>query len=265
MNNISLLYTLGGGTLLAFALFFSFYLGLKWEGKKSAFLAIIIMWLLYFPLAYLYWPGIDVFAIHFVFYTMTGYGLGIITNVRSTRMRREGEATQGGWFHWGPAIIVTFFLLLTIVEANLISVSGLRKPGIVVHDFREKENQYNDYQKQLAKQKQRGWKITGGWEKQPLRNISQPFIIKAADNKGSAITQAQVTLVLLSTVDTDKDMHLTLAETSEGIYSKEIMLPLYGEWTILVTVTKADDVHVIKGKIEVEAEQKLTSEPDSPS
>ena len=71
--------------------------------------------------------------------------------------------------------------------------------------------------------------------------------------------------MLLSTVDTDKDMHLTLAETSEGIYSKEIMLPLYGEWTILVTVTKADDVHVIKGQIEVEAEQKSTSEPDSPS
>jgi nitrogen fixation protein FixH len=252
MNNISLLYTLGGGTILSFALFFFFYLGLKWEGKKAAFMGVIIMWLLYFPLAYLYWPGIDVFAIHFVFYTMTGYGLGIVTNVRSTRMRIEGEATQGGWFHWAPALIVTFFLLLTIVEANLISVSGLRKPGIVAHDFREKENQYNDYQKQLEKQKQRGWKVTGGWEKQPLHNSSQPFIIKVADKIGEAITGADVSLELLSTVDTDKDMHLQLAETSGGVYSKDIALPLYGEWTVLVTVTKAEDVHVIKGQIEVD-------------
>jgi len=255
MNNISLLYTLGAGTILAFALFFSFYLVLKWEGKKAAFLSIIIMWLLYFPLAYVYWPGIDVFAIHFVFYTMTGYGLGIITNVRSTRMRREGEATQGGWFHWAPALIVTFFLLLTIVEANLIAVSGLRKPGLVVHDFREKENQYNNYQLQLAKQKQRGWKITGGWDKQPQHNISQPFIIKAADSAGNPITKANVTLKLLSTVDTDKDMDFILPETSDGVYAKDIILPLYGEWTILVTVTKQDDVHVIKGQIEVDPER----------
>ena len=117
MNNIDLLYTLGGGTALAFALFFIFFFGIKWEGKKAAFITIIIMWLLYFPLAILYWPGIDNFAIHFVFFTMTGYGLGIITNVRATRMRMEGEGTAGGWFHWGPAIIVTFFLLLIIVAA----------------------------------------------------------------------------------------------------------------------------------------------------
>ena len=256
MNNISLLYTLGGGTLLSFSLFFFFYLVLKWEGKKAAFLGIILMWLIYFPLAYLYWPGIDVFAIHFVFYTMTGYGLGIITNVRSTRMKIEGEGTQGGWFHWAPALIVFFFLLLTLQEANLITKASLYKPGIVVHDFREKENQYNDYQKQLAKQKERAWQITGGWEKQPLRNISQPFVIKAADKSGVAITKATVTLALLSSVNTDADIHMDLPETTEGVYSKDIALPLYGEWSILVTVTKNDDVHVIKGTIEVAPEIK---------
>lgn len=251
MNNISLLYTLGAGTILSFCLFFFFYLILKWEGKKAAFLGIMIMWLVYFPLAYLYWPGIDVFAIHFVFYTMTGYGLGIITNVRSTRMQIEGKETQGGWFHWAPALIVFFFLLLTLQEANLITKATQYKPGIVVHDFREKENQYNDYQKQLAKQKQRGWKITGGWETPPLRNISQPFIIKAADQSGVAIENAKVTLALLSDMDTDADIHMNLPETSEGVYAKDISLPDYGEWSVLVTITKGDDVHVIKGRVEV--------------
>lgn len=256
MNNISLLYTLGIGTALAFSLFFIFYLGLKREGKKAAFLTIMIMWVLYFPLAFMYWPGVDVFAVHFVFFTMTGYGLGIITNVRSTRMSAEGEPTQGGWFHWGPGIIVIFFLILTLVEANLIRVSNLRKPGIVVHDFREKENQYNDYQKQLAKQKERGWKVSGGWDKQPLRDISNPFIIKVADKSDNAIAKAKVTLALLSSADTDKDMYLELLEIAEGVYRKDIALPHYGEWSILVTVTKGDDVHVIKGLIEVDPEIK---------
>lgn len=252
MNNISLLYTLGIGTVLAFSLFFIFYLGLKWEGKKSAFLTIMIMWVLYFPLAFMYWPGVDIFAIHFVFFTMTGYGLGIVTNVRSTRMRMEGEATQGGWFHWAPALIVTFFLLLTLQEANLITKATAYKPGIVVHDFREKENQYNDYQKQLAKQKERAWKVTGGWDKQPLYNVSNPFIIKVADKSGNVISKANVKLALLSSANTDKDMHLELPETAAGVYSKDIILPNYGEWSILVTIKKGDDVHVIKGQIEVD-------------
>jgi hypothetical protein len=49
---------------------------------------------------------------------------------------------------------------------------------------------------------------------------------------------------------------MELPETSDGVYSQDIALPLYGEWTILVTVTKGDDVHVIKGQIEVDPEKK---------
>ena len=253
MNDISLVYTLGIGTAFAFSLFFLFHLGLKWDGKKSAIFTIMIMWVLYFPLAFLYWPGIDVFTIHFVFYTMTGYGLGIITS--STRTKSEGEGAQGGWFHWGPALIVTFFLLLTLQEANLITKASAYKPGIVAHDFREKEDQYNHYQKQLAKQVERGWKVTGGWKTQPLLNIAKPFVIKVADKTGKPITQAEVKLDLLSTVNTDKDMHLSLPETSAGTYAKEITLPLYGEWTVMVTITKGDDIHVIKGQIEVDSDK----------
>ncbi|HIO93534.1 MAG TPA: hypothetical protein EYG68_11945 [Leucothrix mucor] len=256
MNNIGILYTLGGGTILAFILFFTFYLGLKWDGKKSGFLTVLSMWLLYFPLAFLFWPGIDVFAIHFVFYTMTGYGLGIITNVRSTRMQMEGEETQGGWFHWGPAIIVTFFLLLTIVDSNIISIAGQYKPGIVAHDFRQKEGQYNDHQVQLAAQKERGWKVKGGWDKPPLFNVSTPFVINVFDKAGATVAGATVIATFLSTADTDKDFHMELSETSKGVYSKDISLTNYGEWTVLVKVQKGDDIHEIKGMIEVNPEQK---------
>ena len=256
MNNIGLLYTLGSGTILAFLLFFGFYLGLKWEGKKAAFITIVIMWLLYFPLAFLFWPGIDIFAIHFVFFTMTGYGLGIVTNVRSTRMRMEGDSTSDGWFHWGPAIIVGFFLMLTVVDSNIISIAGKYKPGIVAHDFREKEGQYNSYQKQMAAQQARGWKVTGGWDGQPSLNESKPFVIEAVDKAGNPIVEADVQANFLSTANTDKDLHIKLSETERGVYAADVALPIYGQWTILVVATKGDDVHEIKGQIEVTPDQK---------
>ena len=256
MNNVHLLLSLGVGTIFAFLLFFGLYLGLKWEGKKAAFTTILTMWLIYFPLAYLHWPGIDVFAIHFVFYTMTGYGLGIVTNVRSTRMRMEGADTQGGWFHWAPALIVFFFLLLTLQESNLITKALSHKPGIVAHDFRQKEGQYNAHLRQLKIQDERGWKITGGWKQAPLINVTNPFVIKAHDKAGNAISQAKVKATFLSTVNTDKDMDIDLKESEAGVYSADVTLPLYGEWTILVTVKKGDDLHEIKGQIEVDPEKK---------
>lgn len=256
MNDVNLLHTLGGGTILAFLLFFGFYLGLKWEGKKAAFVTILLMWLLYFPLAILYWPGIDTFAIHFVFFTMAGYGLGIITNVRATRMKMEGEGTSGGWFHWGPAIIVTFFLLLTIVDSNIISIAGQYKPGIVAHDFREKEGQYNSYQKQMAAQAKRGWKVSGGWDYPPKKDIAKPFVITALDHEGQPIDQAKVTVKFLSTVDTDKDQNIALKETSKGVYRHEVTLDSYGEWTIVVEVRKAEALHELTGKIEIDPEKK---------
>ncbi len=252
MNNVNLVLSLGVGTIFAFLLFFGLYLGLKWEGKKAAFITILTLWLMYFPLAYLFWPGIDVFAIHFVFYTMTGYGLGIVTNVRSTRMRMEGEKTQGGWFHWAPALIVFFFLLLTLQEANLVTKALSHKPGIVAHDYRQKEGQYNAHLRQLEKQEKRGWKITGGWDGAPLLNVSKPFVIKAHDKSGNAITKAQVKATFLSTVDTDKDMYIDLKESDAGVYSSNISLSSYGEWTVLVTVKKGDELHEIKGQIEVD-------------
>ena len=149
------------------------------------------------------------------------------------------------------AIIVTFFLLLTIVDSNIISIAGQYKPGIVAHDFREKEGQYNSYQKQLAKQKERGWKVTGGWEKPPMFNESKPFVIKAFDKAGNIITGANVKAVFLSTANTDHDMELALPETSPGVYAKDISLTIYGEWTVLVIVEKGGDSHEIKGMIEV--------------
>jgi hypothetical protein len=79
-------------------------------------------------------------------------------------------------------------------------------------------------------------------------------MIKAADKSGVALTKVNVTLALLSSANTDADMHMDLPETSDGVYSKDIALPLYGEWSILVTLTKNDDVHVIKGTIEVDPE-----------
>lgn len=253
MANVHLLITMGCGIAAAFLLFFLFHLGLKLSGRLSALLTVLIVWLVYIPLAYLYWPGIDVFAIHFAFFSMTAYGLGIVTYTRQAR--REGSESKLGWFHWAPASIVAFFLVLTVVDSNIIAIAMKYAPGVVAHDFRQKENQYNEYLQRLEVQKARGWVVKGGWEETPKLNQQTPFEITVMDKNGLLVSDATVSAKYLSTANPKQDITgVVLAEKSPGVYFTDTVLDVPGQWTIVVTITRGEDVHEIKGDIHVKAD-----------
>lgn len=250
MANIHILITMGCGIAAAFLLFFFFHLKMKWSGRRSATLTVLIVWLVYLPLSYLYWPGIDVFAIHFAFFSMTAYGLGIVTYSRQAR--REGGKVKVGWFHWAPASIVGFFLVLTIVDSNIIAIAMKYAPGVVAHDFRQKENQFNEYLQRLEVQKQRGWTVEGGWQQAPKLNIAEPFEITVKDKSGVLVSGAVVEASYLSTADPKQDQtKVILAETSSGVYTTEATLNVPGQWTIVVNIQRGEEVHEIKGNINI--------------
>ena len=249
MANIHILITMGFGIALAFLLFFLFHLVIKLSGRFSATLTILLIWAVYFPLAYFYWPGIDVFAIHFSFFSMTAYGLGIMTYSREAL--GEGEKAKAGWFHWAPATIVCFFLILTIVDSNIIAFAMKYAPGIVAHDFRKKQGQFNEYLQRVEQQKQRGWQVSGGWEKAPELNAEEPFQVTVKDKEGQSIVDAKVTVKMLSTTEPGQDQQIELKNIAGGVYGTQATLNRPGRWTIVVTVVKGDDIHEIKGDVDV--------------
>lgn len=85
----------------------------------------------------------------------------------------------------GPAAITGFFIVVAILGALFVSVAerGLtpslwswlmptadngRKvtsvfPGVISHDFHQKEALYNQYLQQVERQRQRGWQVQKGW------------------------------------------------------------------------------------------------------
>jgi len=112
MLNQSLLLTLGGGSLIAFFAFFIYYKVLHFKGITSALITALTMLMLYLPLVIIQWPGVDTFAIHFAFFMMIAYGLGIITS-----KGKDGKKV----LHWGPIVIIVFFILLAMVDSTIIS------------------------------------------------------------------------------------------------------------------------------------------------
>jgi nitrogen fixation protein FixH len=114
MLDQSLSITLGGGSLISFFIFFIFYKVLHFRGIVAALLTALVILMLYLPLAILNWPGVDIFAIHFAFFMMIAYGLGIITS----RKHKEGQKKG---LHWGPVVIIVFFILLAMVDSTIIN------------------------------------------------------------------------------------------------------------------------------------------------
>lgn len=263
MENQNIALTLGVGVLLASALFFLFYKGFKRPGKLSALLTILITQSIYVPLAVLNWAGLDVFAIHFAFYTMTAVLLAVIAG------SREGG---GGRFHWGVGIIIGFFMILVVVDSTIITLANsgasadfIRRflpepqrqsaqnvtsafPGTVANDYQKKYDLYNNYVAQLKTQQERGWQIADGWLEKPQLGKASLFRIHVTDKNGQAVTGGNVAVSFLRPSNKQLDAHFQLAESAPGFYGAAVKLTAPGQWDMLMTVTRGEEVHEVKGE-----------------
>ncbi len=263
--------TLGFGSLLAFSLFFIYFKVVHWGGKMAALATAASMLLVYIPLVIAHWDGIDVFAIHFAFFMMIPYGLGIITAVQDERRALEGDIKKG--MHWIPALIIVFLIMVAVVDSIIISFAttglggGLAQillpksasedvgkhissqfTGAVSNDLQDEEKQFDEYVIKLRKQRERGWRVSGGWDDSPLVNTVSVFRLKAKDRSGVPISGAKVTSEFRRASDMKFDKLYTLEEESGGVYSVPVTLPLAGCWTMKILVNRAGDEHEIKGQ-----------------
>ncbi|PID48874.1 MAG: hypothetical protein CR991_09545 [Proteobacteria bacterium] len=278
MSSYSLVVTLGTGVLSSFTLFFVLYKLLGWNNKLAALITILLIQAIYIPLAVLDWPGLDVFAIHFAFFVMSAYGLGIITSHRMNRQRlnahlgvEDKDFKEVGWFHWGPATIIGFFLLLAVVDSTIITLASRgasadfmgrflpepRKaqgtisssfPGTVADDYQEKYDQFNHYLSRLVEQKERGWEITGGWQDEPKLGEPMTFAIEVRDSQGQPITGSEVEVQFLRPADKRLDKRFTLSESGNGQYGNRVALDAPGKWMVVVVVRRGGEIHELKGE-----------------
>lgn len=276
MNNHDLIVTLGVGSLAAFFLFFVFFKLLRLHGKMAALATAASMLLIYVPLAASHWAGLDIFAIHFAFFMMIPYGLGIITSVHEERLKREGvEKLQTG-MHWIPGVIIVFFILLAVVDSIIItfatkgvegdlarlvlpeSISGdagegfqSKFTGTVSYDLQDEEERFDAYVKQLKYQKKRGWKVTGGWEETLVLDKDTVFQLSIKDKEGQAIEGADVLVKYLRPSSMIVDKHYNLMDKGAGVYAQTVSLNEPGCWQMQILINRGDDIHEIRGETEV--------------
>jgi len=272
MNN--LLLTLATGVLFILVIHSILRFRTSLSSIRTAIITLLSLCSIYIPLLIIDWPSIDVFAIQFAIYGVTIYLLTILHNqaIIHNNKVRAGEAKRKT-LHWAPLLIVGFFVVVVTVDSIFITIaqqgsdSLLRGlfipapksggevssyfPGIIEHNYHEKEDQYNQYQQRLDQQRQRGWEIKYGWAEQPVAKKSATFLLSLKDVKKQPITQATVSGSFQRGNTSKQDEPITLTETKAGLYQVNIVLPYPGRWELLLKVDSPQGDYDLKATTNV--------------
>lgn len=124
-------------------------------------------------------------------------------------------------------------------------------PGVVSHDFHQKEALYNRYLQQVERQQRRGWQVQKGWASDPRAGETGIFRVAVRTREGEPITGATVAGQFLRPSSNKQDVAFTLAETDSGVYESKLLLPLAGHWDLVLEIRKGEDLHEIRAVTQV--------------
>jgi len=272
MNN--LLLTLAVGVIFIVVVHSSLRFFTRVSSLKTALITLLALCSVYIPLLIVDWPTIDVFAIQFAIYGVTLYLLSILHSqaILHSKQRTDGTKTSRK-LHWGPLAIISFFVVVVIVDSIFITIaqkgndsllSGLFIPepksggevssffpGIIEHNYHEKHDQYNQYQQRLDAQRQRGWQVKYGWQEKPYANQAAVFMLSLHDVNSKPITQAAISGSFQRGNTSKQDQAITLKETENGLYKTDVTLKYPGRWELILKVHSSAGDYDIKASTEV--------------
>ena len=257
MNN--LLLTLASGVVFIVVVHSTLRFFTRSRSLPAFFITLVALASIYTPLLINDWPGVDVFAIQLAIYGITLYLLTVLHSqaIKHKQDVDAGKTVQKKW-HWAPLLIVGFFVVVVSVDSVFITIaqkgsdSLLHKffipkpksggdassyfPGIIKHNYHEKEDQYNQYQKRLAEQRQRGWEVKYGWLATAVVNQLATFQLSLRNAKNQPITGATVSGVFQRGNTSKQDQPVKLKEAGNGLYRADIVLKYPGRWELILEI-----------------------------
>lgn len=257
---ITMTQTLFGGMLAVIFIFFAarqFKLSSYW----SAVLAGLLPFLGYLALAFHGAQGGDVLAIHLAVFMATAAVMGVF----SATMRKKEK------MHWGPKIIIGFFIFLAVFNAALLSVAtnGLPQwmsnlilpseskepvhtvfPGVIPHD---KNKLYAEHQAHVEQQRKLGWQVDLQGLDSLKADKTQPITLNLKDAQGQPIAADRVMLGFWRMANSKDDHSLELKASEPGVYRTEVLLEDEGRWVIELHIERGEDVYHTKRSLLVDA------------
>lgn len=259
--------TLFGGALVIIVLYFllrAFGVSNYWRGVISGVVPVIG----YLGLSTAKWPGGDVISMHMAVYLATATVLTVVG------ARQRGEVKR---LHWGPKVIIVFFLVLFVIDGTLLVVSGQGVPqavakwmlppakktshtahtafsGVVPHG-EEAAKSINQFLANTDKQQKLGWDLSvAGMEKMVQgRQVSVAVTVNGAD--AQPLRGAVAAMALLRPGMAQPEQILDLVEAEPGVYRARITVAQAGLWLAAIRLQRANERYEVQQQLDISATQ----------
>jgi nitrogen fixation protein FixH len=218
------------------------------------------------------WPGVDVVTLQLAVGLAVALSLPLLGRPRGQERQERGDGPRRGLGRLlGPGGLVAFFAVILAANGALayVAVYGLPAgwlerivppgagavqsvfPGVVHHDYQEKEAQFNRRAEALREQQARAWEVRKGWLGEPRAGMPTVFQVRVTRPDRTPVTNASVTGTFLRPSDSRKDLPFTMTEGRPGEYRVEVVLPEPGQWELELSVRYADAHHEVYARTRV--------------
>lgn len=152
-----------------------------------------------------------------------------------------------------PWVLGFIAFFLTFVTANVIFISLAFKsaPALVVDDFYERGEAYEETQKRIAAEKSLGWTGLLMTPSSIRVNQDQTYDVFLHGKNSTKLELDSVTFFAFRPSDVDADFSIPMVQKQPGVYTVNARFDLPGIWDLIVEAKKGEQRFLTTERISV--------------
>jgi nitrogen fixation protein FixH len=152
-----------------------------------------------------------------------------------------------------PWVIGLILFFISFVSANIVFITLAFKspPNLVVEDFYERGERYEETQKQIEKEKALGWSGTIISPSQTRVNQLQNHDVLLQGKNSARLALDSVVLNAYRPSDAQADFSVNMKPGNPGMYTAEVSFPLPGIWDVIVVATQGEDEFLVTKRVNI--------------
>ncbi|MDF1589252.1 MAG: FixH family protein [Gammaproteobacteria bacterium] len=161
--------------------------------------------------------------------------------------QKNSEALKNPW------VLGMIAFLLTFLTANalFIYLAFQSPPNLVVQDFYERGERYEETHKRMEQEKAMGWNGVIMAPSQTRVNQHQTYEVMLQGKNATALNPDSVILHAYRPSDARADFSVEMTQVGLGTYAADVSYSLPGIWDIIIVATKDGDEFLVTKRVSI--------------